>query len=317
MADKQLRLAVFADGPVGYRTVEFLYRSYPSHLQKIVLNDHSGIGQEVAALGIESDSIIFNRSVYSEQIISQLKSLHLDYLILAWWPYIIKQPIFEIPAKGILNYHPSFLPYNRGKNYNFWTLVEDTPFGVTIHFVDEKVDSGDIVFQKRIDKSWEDTGESLYWRAQKAMIELFEQNYARLIAGDYQRIPQDPSAGSFHYARELDPASEIHLDRQYSGRALLNLIRARVFPPHPSCYFCFNGRAYKVTIQITKADCSVQPRQTVPLDLSAVYTAKELLKPCATSEKTQRECCFYDEGRLYNAILTILLETQNGPHSGI
>lgn len=57
--------------------------------------------------------------------------------ILAWWPRILKARILSIPSMGWLNFHPSLLPNNRGKNPNFWCLADTTPCGVSLHFIDE------------------------------------------------------------------------------------------------------------------------------------------------------------------------------------
>ena len=153
-----------------------------------------------------------------------------------------------------MNFHPSLLPYNRGKHYNFWTLVENSPFGVTLHLVNEKVDQGDILFQANIEKTWEDTGGSLYDAAKREMVALFTRHYEDLVLGNYEPRVQDLAAGSFHLSRELDPASEIILDKQYTGRNLLNLLRARTFPGNPSCYFFDEGKKYEVRVSIKEVN---------------------------------------------------------------
>jgi methionyl-tRNA formyltransferase len=171
---------------------------------------------------------------------------------LAWWAYILKEPIIKLPKVGVLNFHPSFLPYNRGKNYNFWTIVEDCPFGVTIHFVDIGIDTGDIIFQEQIYKTWEDNGKTLYVKAQQAIINLFIKNYNNIITGNYQRQQQNLTEGSFHTAKELDMASIIDLNKTYTAKELINLIRARTFEPHPSCWFDDNGEKFEIRVQISK-----------------------------------------------------------------
>jgi methionyl-tRNA formyltransferase len=73
-------------------------------------------------------------------------------------PYLVKEQVINVAKYGVINTHPSLLSHNRGKNYNFWNLVEDAPFGVSLNFVDLGVDNGDIIFQKEIHKIWEDNG---------------------------------------------------------------------------------------------------------------------------------------------------------------
>lgn len=246
-----INIGIFADKYVGARTVEFILQNYFTHLKALVVTDKkSNVLDTIGKYCFPKDRIFLNSELNSELVLRRIFDKNLDYIILAWWPYIVGGRILTIPKVGTLNFHPSLLPYNRGKHYNFWTIVEDTPFGVTIHFVDKLIDSGDIVFQNNITKSWEDTGESLYNKAQSAMINLFIQNYDRIVNGDYQRIKQDENKGSFHYGKELEQSSEIFLEKKYSAKQLLNLLRARTFQPHPACYFFDDGRKYEVRIEI-------------------------------------------------------------------
>lgn len=246
-----INIGIFADKYVGSRAVEFILQNYFTHLKVLVVTDEkSNVLNTIGKYDFPKGKVFLNSELNSELGFKRVFDENLDYIILAWWPYIVGEKILTIPKVGTLNFHPSLLPYNRGKHYNFWTIVEDTPFGVTIHFVDKSIDSGDIVFQKSITKSWEDTGKSLYNKAQDAMIELFTQNYDKIVKGEYHKIKQDKNMGSFHYGKELEQASEVFLEKEYSAKQLLNLLRARTFLPHPSCYFFDKGKKYEVRIEI-------------------------------------------------------------------
>ncbi len=251
MTDKNnIRLAIFAEGEIGFRAVEFVATKHPQHLKQVVLAKNSKIVERITALGVKREDLLFSDEIYGDAALERMRGLELDHLLLAWWPFIIKEPLISLPSRGVLNFHPSYLPYNRGKGYSFWTIVEDTPFGVTIHYVNEGIDAGDIAFQRRIDKSWEDNGGTLYYKAQDAMIDLFKSVYPRIVAGDIPRLPQEVDKGSFHYGKELDPASRIDLDKQYTARELLNLLRARTFSGYPACRFEDEGRVYEARIEI-------------------------------------------------------------------
>jgi methionyl-tRNA formyltransferase len=178
--------------------------------------------------------------------------MELDLIVLAWWPYILRKSVLEIPRLGCLNFHPSYLPFNRGKHPNFWNIVEEVPFGVTIHWVDEGVDTGDIAFQSIINKSWEDTGKTLYQKAQIEVVKLFKERFADIREGRIPRISQKKYFGSFHKSDELEKASQIELEKEYKARNLLNLLRARTFPPHPGTWFVENGQKFQIRIHITK-----------------------------------------------------------------
>lgn len=252
-----MKIGLFAANVVGGRIAKFMgdQREAPACLV-LDANDPAGLKAGIIAdSGVTDESLIFESNLLgSDQTREQLRALGLDLIVLAWWPYILKPELIGIPRLGCLNFHPSFLPYNRGKHYNFWAIVEGAPFGVTIHWVDVAVDCGDIAFQSRIATSWEDTGATLYYKAQEEMVRLFTEKFAEIKAGRIPRIPQDLARGSIHRARELEEASRIELDQTYPARALFNLLRARTFPPHPAASFIDEGKRYEVRIEIKRVD---------------------------------------------------------------
>jgi methionyl-tRNA formyltransferase len=220
--------------------------------------------EDLALIVTTSENDIFHRAdnlgvpvrVFetNEKLADYLANTSIDLGVLAWWPNIIKPPLLNIPKLGFLNTHPSLLPHNRGKHYNFWAIVEEAPFGVSIHCVDSGVDSGDIVAQKRIAYDWCDNGGSLYKKAQIEMVTLFREAYPTLRRGELQRHPQDLKSGSFHKASELNTASRIDLDRKYTARELLNHLRARTFEGYPGCWFYDDDNRYEVRIDIRRME---------------------------------------------------------------
>jgi methionyl-tRNA formyltransferase len=241
-----VKLVLLADGFVGANITNFLLETYPEDVALVVTTSINEIYQSVKGKGIPV--CIFD----SEKNIAEQLDSGVDLGVLAWWPKILKSDLLDLPKLGFVNTHPSLLPHNRGKNYNFWALVEQSPFGVTIHRADSGVDSGDIVAQESITYDWCDTGKTLYKKAQLAMLNLFRKTYPSLRIGRFNSTPQDTQAGSFHYASELEFASKIILDKQYRARDLLNLLRARTFDGHPSCWFEEDGIRYEISVKITK-----------------------------------------------------------------
>lgn len=245
--DRAGSIGFLADQDVGLAAVRHVLEYRPGDIRYVVTTGDN----DIAALCRKHGCKVIHASDVTEAAATRLLG-GVELMILAWWPKILPRAVVDIPRRGVVNFHPSLLPHNRGKHYNFWTIVEDCPFGVSLHLVNEGIDQGDILFQAPIEKHWEDTGGSLYGAAKHAMIALFEAHYEDLVVGNYAPRPQDLTKGSFHLAKELDPASEVFLDRQYSGRELLNLLRARTFPGNPSCYFHDGGKKYEVRISINE-----------------------------------------------------------------
>lgn len=243
-----MRLLVFAGAEVGAATLAWLLEHYPSDLATVVVEDGDPAADLALAHGLAP--VPWGGSAATAMTLAEHGPFDLG--LLAWWPHIIRTPLLSLPREGFVNFHPSLLPFNRGKHYNFWALVEQSPFGVTLHRVDEGVDTGEILFQRRIAYDWTDTGGTLYSKAQEGMLELFRESYPSLRAGGCCGIRQEPSAGSFHRASELDPASRLDLESRTSVRELLNRLRARTFPGKPACWFEDGDRTWEVRIQITE-----------------------------------------------------------------
>jgi methionyl-tRNA formyltransferase len=226
---------------VGNRITNYLLTNFKKDLSLVVTTGENYIFKECMRVNVP---VRINGRGYPVP--------EVDLGILAWWPHIIRKELIEYPKHGFINTHPSYLPYNRGKHYNFWTLVEQTPFGVTLHRVDKGVDTGPIIAQKKIPYGWTDTGETLYYKAQEAMVDLFMDTYPKIRKLKFSERKQPAGVGSFHRAEDIGFASRIQLDAEYKARDLLNLLRARTFDLKPACWFEDKGIEYEVTTNIRR-----------------------------------------------------------------
>ena len=87
---------------------------------------------------------------YSNKPLNKKKKYDFDLIICFGYRHIIRKEFLSKFKNKIINLHISYLPYNRGAHPNVWSFLENTPSGVTIHRIAEKVDQGDIIFQKKI-----------------------------------------------------------------------------------------------------------------------------------------------------------------------
>ena len=242
-------LLIFADGDVGVSIVFWLAKNHHADIAMIFTIAENEISKICINLGIET-AVFSSDEKTLEEITERNISPKLGFLV--WWPKIVTAKIISMTDFGFINTHPSLLPYARGKNYNFWTLVECSPFGVSMHCVEEGIDCGDIVAQRKIEYNWEDTGGTLFRKAKTAMLELFSENFERLRDLDFMPIKQNISEGTFHFGKEMDIASQVFLEQEYSARRLLNLLRARTMEGFPACYFHEDGQKYEVRIAVKK-----------------------------------------------------------------
>lgn len=249
-----MKIVLLASGQVGLDVANHFSQMNIIPVMVVTAEDDTEFGKLIRESLPTAIHDVWHRNVTQDQV-DNLKSLGPSLNIAAWWPYILKRKVFDLPLLGTLNFHPSLLPYGRGKHPNFWSIAENTPFGVTLHFVDDGIDSGDIAYQREIEVDWSDTGGSLYQKALKEIVALFKDNFTDIVTGNIPRFKQTQSISKLHFAKELEVASEINLDEMITARNLLNLLRARTYPPHPSCWFSDKGKTFQVRIdikQITK-----------------------------------------------------------------
>ena len=131
---------------------------------------------------------------------------NIDLVITFNYRYMLKKNILKKLRRPAINLHISYLPFNRGCHPNFWSFVENTPKGVTIHEINRGLDTGPIICQKKITfdinkKKHDDffkTNQILLFEIQK----LFFQKINKLLNKKYIAKTQKKN-GTFHYRNEL------------------------------------------------------------------------------------------------------------------
>jgi len=247
-----MRIALFAWGPVGASVAELLSQRGAAPALLVTDEADADSARIQGSFGHQTEMLPWGGDTESRDVAECLRALEIDLGLLAWWPRIIKPDVVEAARLGLMNLHPSLLPHCRGKDPNFWAIVEGAPFGVTLHFVDTGIDTGPVAFQTELPVTWEDNGESLYRRAQEAAVTLVETNLDRILAGDFRQRPQDLAEGSFHTRSQLDSASRLSLDEPTTARHVLDILRARTFAGHPAVRFEDEGAEYEARIEIRR-----------------------------------------------------------------
>ena len=147
----------------------------------------------------------------NEEVISITKKINLEFvkngnfefIISYGYRHIISQEIILFMKEKIINLHISLLPYNRGSDPNFWSFLENSPKGVTIHLIDSGIDKGDILVQKQIEIDANNhTLKTSYDLLNTEIQNLFYDNWIniknRKISPKRQNV-----GGSFHLKSDL------------------------------------------------------------------------------------------------------------------
>jgi methionyl-tRNA formyltransferase len=169
-----------------------------------------GLGARVASAKLRRRSIAAvcgrhgvhaaeRKDVNSSEFIEELRELSPDVIVSVSCPQIFKKPLIELPAVGTLNVHGAILPNYRGVMPSFWMLANgERQAGVSIFFVNEEIDAGDLCGQRAFDIEPSDTLDSLLRRSKAVAAALLVETLEAIETGAVDRRPLDMAAGSYH-----------------------------------------------------------------------------------------------------------------------
>lgn len=249
-----MRYAFAGDRDISVMVLKFLVDNGHAPLALLLSGQkRSSHSYELCQLAdLPQELIIEGINFNDESNVALLDSLKLDYIIGIHFPYIISQRILNIPAVGFINLHPAYLPYNRGWHTPSWAIMDRTKYGATLHFMDYKVDEGDIINQKECLVFPFDTANSLYQRVKQVELEVFQQSLPALVSLNPPRIKQ---IGRFtaHSKSDLALVQEINLRELINAADLIDKIRALTTNDlRESSFFMLNNKKYFVRIDIVE-----------------------------------------------------------------
>lgn len=243
----------FANGKIGLILLNFLIKSFKSDIKAVVI-----IKSDIKIKTFLKKKISVKKIIPWSQTSSfrnKLYSLKPDKFFLLWWPFILKKNLLKIPQSETINIHPSYLPYFKGKDPNFWAILSKGPYGVSINEANAKADSGKILFKKKIykiDKTID--GKKLYNINLKELIKLFKNKYIFLRKKKFSKSKFMNKKTKIYKRKDMIKESKISLNKTYKAEYLIDLLRAKNFPPNRGVIFKKNGNTYSINIKIKKVD---------------------------------------------------------------
>ena len=171
--------------------------------------------------------------------INRIRALAPDFIFSFYYRSLIKRELLAVPAKGCVNLHGSLLPRYRGRVPINWAIINgEKETGVTLHYMTEKADAGDIIARKRFEITPCDTAKSVFDKAVSAAKEMLDETLPLLRDGKAPRTPQcEADATVFHGRRPEDG----EIDWNKSAEEVNNLIRA-VTKPYPGAFSFLGDR---------------------------------------------------------------------------
>jgi methionyl-tRNA formyltransferase len=232
----------------SYRALQSIFKMRSEYATDIVgvfgldetfskkVSDYYPIHKYAEKIGIPSFTF---RNINNEDTIKKIKKLNPDLIFVIGLSQIISKEILEIPQIGCIGFHPTPLPKMRGRAAIPWMILLGVrESAATLFFLDENVDSGDIIDQVKYVIEENDYAIDVYNKVCIALETLIERNFPLLINGKISRIPQNEKEST--YLSKRVPSDGL-INWNNSSDSILRLIRA-VSKPYPGAYSFYEGR---------------------------------------------------------------------------
>ncbi|MDB4794725.1 formyltransferase family protein [bacterium] len=207
----------------------------------------------------------YTSDINSDETINWIRALAPDAVFCFGWSRLLKTELLNLAPFGVVGYHPTALPSNRGRHPLIWALVlglHET--ASTFFFMEEGADSGDIISQRPVAISENDDAGTLYQRITETAIEQIEEFIPGLASGNYKRIPQDHSKASYWRKRNKRDGQ---IDWRMSARSIHNLVRG-LTKPYVGAHFEIKDNLIKVweTTVVENSKKNIEPGKVLEVN---------------------------------------------------
>ncbi|MDB3973983.1 formyltransferase family protein [Alphaproteobacteria bacterium] len=243
------KLILLINQKIGYRVLKFLSKS-EEIVQVVIIKKNNAYFEDIITL-LEKKKIKFTTDFQYFNKSKNLNKLNnIDFIISVYWPYFIDMEFIN-KSKYTVNFHPSYLPLNRGWYPHVYNIIRGDQAGVSLHELSSKFDNGRIWFRKKVTVHIDDNASSLHERLSLQIYDLFENNWNKIKYNKIKPIQQNKTL-KFNSKSDINKFDEIFLNKKYKAIDLFKRIMARNFYEKTFSYFNYQGKKYKVFLKIKK-----------------------------------------------------------------
>lgn len=208
----------------------------------VVTNSQNTINSDYADLRpicLQHDiDVLDTENINSLESITWLSRKSPDVIFCFGWSQLIKQTVLNIPKMGVIGFHPTLLPLNRGRHPIIWALILGLDkTGSTFFFMDEGADSGDILSQEMVNIYQNDDAKSLYGRIIETALHQIDEFSPQLTNQTFNKTKQDHSMSNTWRKRGMKDGE---IDFRMSTRAIYNIVRA-LSKPYVGAHVMYGG----------------------------------------------------------------------------
>ena len=218
-----MRIVFIGQAPFGAETLEALLAQGEQIVGVITTEDAPRARQENPVKQVAGNhglALLQTNRLKRSEAISWVRELAPDLLVLGFVTSFVPQEMIDCAHHGGINYHPSLLPRYRGGSAINWAVINgEQETGVTIHFIDEGVDTGPIILQEKVAVTDDDTVKSIYFgKLYPLGITMICQAVRLIRAVRPSRSPQDENEAS--YQPVITPPIRLSTGRSRRGASI-------------------------------------------------------------------------------------------------
>ncbi len=245
MNDKKIKIGYFADGPWAHLAFEKLMDDDSIEVCFVCVRyDKNDL--ELKALAKKNNiDVLSHPNINSEEFISIMNKYNVDLFVSMSFNQIFRDTMINLPPLKTINCHAGKLPFYRGRNVLNWVLINDEPeFGITVHYIDSGIDTGDIILQKTYPITDNDDYHTLLERSYVGCSDLLYKAIKLIQSGNVSTIKQSSIDKIGLYCGIRKPGDEI-INWNQSSREIFNFVRA-LTNPGPGATSYIDGEEIKI-----------------------------------------------------------------------
>jgi methionyl-tRNA formyltransferase len=242
---KPLKIGYFADGIWSHEAFKKLVNDNEISIQFICVRFDTK--DEVLLNFAKKYSIDYlkHENINSKEFIEKIKQYSCDLFVSMSFNQIFKNEIINLVSLKTINCHAGKLPFYRGRNILNWALINDEKeFGITVHYIDEGIDTGDIILQNSYLIRDEDSYKTLLERAYEDCADILYRAINMFKKGIPLAIKQKDINPIGFYCSQRKEGDEI-LNWNQTSREIFNFVRATCCPA-PMARAVLNGIEMKI-----------------------------------------------------------------------
>ncbi len=239
-----MKIAILASGGLGFKCLQFLNERYD-----IVCVFTDSASNSIINWAQENDKPVFKGNPRNGRCRDFFIKYDIDVVFSINYLFIIEKEMISWPKRYAFNIHGSLLPKYRGRTPHVWAIINnEKQTGVTVHFINEGCDTGDIVFQRSFEINTDMTGADILKRFEILYPDMISTVLEKVSRNSIVPIKQDEIKATYFGKRTPGDGA---IDWNWQKERIQNWVRAQTFP-YPGAFSSYDGM--KITIMSVLPD---------------------------------------------------------------